>query len=151
VYYCSNTRTTDGRGGRQVEGTHSDGVGRQPSRAKSQATSARPPGPRPMWPRRWRYHVPFTRRRIHMTLHFQIIIRFFDILVCSDSKCFLGCSCPRMTCRVAVYSSTRLFIPCEAPPSMHCALARTPEMAEQAPAPLHVAILGAGPIGLEQP
>jgi hypothetical protein len=24
-------------------------------------------------------------------------------------------------------------------------------MAEQAPAPLHVAILGAGPIGLEQP
>ena len=47
-----------------------------------------------------------------------------------------------MTCRVNLAASSLLI---EAP------LARTPEMAEQAPAPLHVAILGAGPIGLEQP
>jgi hypothetical protein len=35
-----------------VEGTYSDGVGRQPSRAKNQTASARSPGPRHMWPRR---------------------------------------------------------------------------------------------------
>ena len=45
---------------------------------------------------------------------------------------------------LTIYSLRRLALHC-------CALARTPEMAEQAPAPLHVAILGAGPIGLEQP
>ena len=45
-------RLLTGEVGRQVEGTHSDGVGRQSSRAKSQTASARSPGPRPMWPRR---------------------------------------------------------------------------------------------------